>query len=427
MNTVCLPTLEELVRRTEIELDWPLLLEQIARHAVSAAAVRSIGARRPEETYQAARDRMRLTEQALEHYESGESLPVEAIPDTAELLARIERGTLATGLELRDVLLLLEQARWLRAVAQNQRLRRPILAAALDTDKSLERIAERLKASLEPDGTLADAASPELSRARRKLAEARRELMAQLKRLLSEYSDILRESFWAERDGRYVLPLRSDAHRALDGAILDSSGSGGTLYVEPRELLPFNNRLRCCEVEVYHEEQRILRQLSDLIARCLIAVRAAEAACILADELHAMARYSERVHACAIIPSAEPRIELRGARHPLLADRDDVVANDIELPSATALVISGPNAGGKTVILKQVGLAAFMVRAGIPLPVAPDSQMGWFEPVLCNLGDAQSITSSLSTFSAHVADLVVHLELRQFGNASTAGRSRRRN
>ena len=354
---------------------------------------------------------MRLTEQVLELYQSGETLPVENIPDTAELLGRIERGTLANGLELRDILLLLEQARRLRAVSQNQKLRRPVLAAALDTDKSLERIAERLAASLEPDGTLADSASPELARTRRNLAEARRGLMAQLKRLLGEYSDILRESYWAERGGRYVLPLRADAHRALDGAVLDSSSSGGTLYVEPRELLPFNNKLRCSEAEVYHEEQRILRQLSDMIARSLTPVRAAQAACILADELQAIARFSERVEGCAIVPTTDPRIELHAARHPLLSDRDDVVANDIELPSATALVISGPNAGGKTVILKQVGLAAFMVRAGIALPVAPESRMGWFEPVLCNLGDSQSITSSLSTFSGHVADLSAILSI----------------
>jgi DNA mismatch repair protein MutS2 len=354
---------------------------------------------------------MRLTQQVLELYQSGETLPVESIPDITELLDRVERGTGATGLELRDILRLLEQARRLRAVAQSQRLRRPILASALDTDKSLERIAERLTASLEPDGTLSDSATPELSRARRKLADARRDLMTELKRMLGEYADILRESFWAERDGRFVLPLRSDAHRALDGAVLDSSSSGGTLYVEPRELLPFNNRLRCCEAEVYHEEQRILRQLSDLIARSLLAVRAAELACIQADELHAIARYSESVSGVAIVPSLEPQIALHNARHPLLADRDSVVANDIALPAGNALVISGPNAGGKTVILKLIGLAAWMVRSGIPLPVAEDSQMGWFEPVLCNLGDAQSITSSLSTFSAHVADLSVILGL----------------
>ena len=405
MTTPCLPTLDELVRRTELELDWPLLLQRIAKQAVSAAAVRSIEAWQPQSSHQAACERMRLSAQALDLYESGFSLPVESFPDTAELLERIERGTVATGLELRDIAQLLEQARRLRAAAKEERMRRPLLASALETDSSLERIAERLASSLEADGTLSDSASPELARSRRKLGEARRELMSQLRRMLKEYSDILRESYWAERGGRYVLPLRSDAHRALEGAILDSSGSGGTLYVEPRELLPFNNNLRVCEAEVYHEEQRVLRQLSDLIARSLFAVRAAEAACIRADELHAIAHFSERLRGVAIIPSSEPHIELRDARHPLLAERDDVVANDIALPAATALVISGPNAGGKTVILKLVGLAAWMVRAGIPLSVGAESQIGFFDPVVCNLGDAQSITSSLSTFSAHVTDL----------------------
>jgi DNA mismatch repair protein MutS2 len=401
----------ELVRASELELDWPLLLDQLAQHAISAAAARSLRARRPLDDFEAACQSMRLSEQALSLYASGDALPVENFPDTAELLERIERGTLATGLELRDVQQLLEQARRLRAVAHAERSRRSLLAAALDSDPTLEQVAERLARSLESDGTLSDAASDELGRARRKLADARRDLTAQLRRLLVEYADILRESYWAERGGRAVLPLRADAHRALDGAVLDSSGSGGTLYVEPRELLPFNNRLRLCEAEVHHEEQRVLRQLSDLVARRLLAVRAAESACIQADELQAIARFSERTRAVPIVPSAEPLIDLKQARHPLLASRNDVVANDLALPAGCGLVISGPNAGGKTVLLKLVGLAAGMVRSGIPLPAGEGSQMGFFEPILCNLGDAQSIASSLSTFSAHVTDLAAILSL----------------
>ncbi len=404
-------TQHALIQRSEVELDWHLLLERVATFAVSAPAIESILAQRPEASHDAACERMRQTEQVLDLYSAGETLPIENVPDTAKLLERIERGTTAAGIELRDVLRVLEQAKRLRSVAKEQRMRRPLLAAALDTDPSLDRIVEQLSRSLEPDGTLSDNASPELARTRRKWSDARRELMAQLKKLLGDFSDILRENYWAERDGRYVLPLRADAHRALEGAVLDSSSSGGTLYVEPRELLPHNNRLRLCEVEVHHEEQRILRQLSDLVARSSFAVRAGVNACTRADVLQALARYGELVRGLAIIPLDEPVIDLRSARHPLLAANAQVVDNDIVLSPATALVISGPNAGGKTVILKQVGLAAWMVRAGIPLPVAEGSRMGWFEPVLCNLGDSQSITSSLSTFSAHVAELAAILRM----------------
>lgn len=403
-------TLASLLHKSAKELDWPLLLERIAAFAVSAPAVQAITQLQPEATFEAACSRMRQTEAVLDLYASGEKLPIENVPETAEILEQIERGTLVGGLELRDVLYLLEQARRLRSVAKAQRVRRPVLAEVIDSEPSLDRIAERLSSSIESDGTLSDSASPELARARKRWAEARRDLMTQLKRMMGEFGDVLRESYWAERDGRYVLPVRSDAHRALDGAVLDCSSSGGTLYVEPRELLPFNNRLRVCEVEVHHEEERVLRQLCDLVGRSIIAVRAAVAACTRADILQALARFGEQAQAYAVVPDSEPVIELRAARHPLLAARADVVSNDIQVAAASALVISGPNAGGKTVILKQVGLAAWMVRAGIPLPVADGSRMGWFEPVFCNLGDAQSITSSLSTFSAHVAELAAILE-----------------
>lgn len=404
-------TLPELTQQTEIELDWHLLLQQIAVHAVSAPAVRAILTEQPQTDFDSACLRMRQTEQALDLYMRGGSLPVENLSDVTELLDRLERGTLASGVELREVLCVLNQSRQLRGVAKEQQMRRPALAAVLHTDPSLERIAQKLASSIEADGTLSDSASPDLARARRKWADARRDLMTLLKGMLNDYSDLLRESYWAERDGRYVLPLRADAHRALDGAVLDSSGSGGTLYVEPRELLPHNNRLRVCELEVRNEEQRVLRQLSDLVASSVLSVRAAVHACTRADVLQALARFGEQTRAHALLPYPEPTIELRAARHPLLAASEHVVENDIVLPPATALIISGPNAGGKTVVLKQVGLFAWMVRSGIPLPVGDGSTMGWFEPVLCNLGDAQSITSSLSTFSAHVAELSVILDV----------------
>jgi DNA mismatch repair protein MutS2 len=402
-------TLDALVHKAHAELDWTLLREQIAGLAVSAPAVQALQQLQPETTFDAACARMRQTEAILDLFAAGEQLPIENVPDTADVLMRIERGTTVSALELRDIQLLLEQARRLRGVAKEQRLRRPVLAEAIDSEPSLDRITERLSSSIEADGTLSDSASPELARTRRRWADARRELMGQLKRMLNEFSDILRENYWAERDGRFVLPLRADAHRALEGAVLDSSSSGGTLYVEPRELLAFNNRLRLAEVEVHHEEERVLRQLCDLVARSIIAVRAAAAACTRADVLQAIARFGERTQSIAVVPAPEPVIELRSARHPLLATRGAVVSNDIALQPGSALVISGPNAGGKTVILKQVGLAAWMVRSGIPLAVADGSRMGWFEPVLCNLGDAQSITSSLSTFSAHVAELAAIL------------------
>jgi len=409
-------TLETLVHKASTELDWPLLLERIAEFAVSAPAAEAIRQLAPEASFESACVRMRQTEAILDLFAAGEKLPIENLPDTTELLQRIERGTVLSGLELRDLLCLLDQARRLRAVAKEQRLRRPVLAEAIDSEPSLDRIAQRLSTSIETDGTLSDAASPELARARKRFTEARREVMSQLKRMMGELGDILRENYWAERDGRYVLPLRADAHRAFDGAVLDCSSSGGTLYVEPRELLPFNNRLRVCEVEVRHEEDRVLRQLCDLVSRSIIAVRAAASACIRADALQALASFGEQTQAMAVLPNPEPVIDLRAARHPLLALGGSVVSNDIQLAAATALVISGPNAGGKTVILKQVGLAAWMVRCGIPLPVGDRSRMGWFEPVFCNLGDAQSITSSLSTFSAHVAELAGILE--QAGNGT---------
>ncbi|HET9931413.1 MAG TPA: Smr/MutS family protein, partial [Polyangiaceae bacterium] len=185
-----------------------------------------------------------------------------------------------------------------------------------------------------------------------------------------------------------------------------SSGSGSTLFVEPREVTDLGNRLRVREAAVAREVARVLAELSGLLAGLVGEVRAAFEACVEADALDALARFAIATRARPIDVADDDRMELSGARHPLLAlAGGEVVPNDIVLAGGKALVVSGPNAGGKTVALKCLGLFAWMARAGIPLPAREESHVGWFSRVLADVGDEQSLVRSLSTFSAHVENL----------------------
>ncbi|HVU02628.1 MAG TPA: Smr/MutS family protein [Polyangiaceae bacterium] len=391
------------------DLEWSPLLDRIARHTVSAAGGAAIRALSPTSEPEEANRRATLGRHALALLREGSPIPAAQTVPVAETLFRAERGGVLSGKELADVRRLLEAARVLRGYAASHAEGRPELAAALATPRSLDALAKEIDGAIDESGGVVDDATPELSRARKKVKDARRDLTSRLGDLLNRYGDVLRDRFYTERDGRYVLPVRSDAPFRVDGIVLGSSASGGTLYVEPREITELGNKLQVAEAEVEREIARVLASLSLSVKLVAGDVRAAEEVATRADVLASLARFGDEQDA-VFLPVAEGReIDLRTMRHPLLGE--DVVPNDVRLSRGRGLVVSGPNAGGKTVALKCLGLAVWMVRAGIPLPADGASRVGFFEPVLTDIGDEQSLERSLSTFSAHSARLAHYLDV----------------
>ncbi len=403
-------TPEALELRTERDLDWAALLDRVAGFASSPRGSGALRARRPAREFSEAQRLLACTRASLSLDARAVSLPRGELPELLDFLEQLARGMIATGLELRDLGKMLAFAKELRAFAREWRDEFPELTGALTSDARLDRLAQRLESSLDNDGALTDSASPELARCRKRVSEQRQELQGLVKRLLVSYSDVLRDQYFAERDGRYVLPVRADAHRAVEGSVLDASSSGSTLYVEPRELSQPSSRLRIAEAAVRDEEERIFRQLSEECRRALEALRCAESACTEADQQLALVRWAKATDSSALPLVSEPLLELRAMRHPLLLGQGfEVIANDLVQKSGQATVISGPNAGGKTVALKCLGLAVWMARSGIPIPAHPDSRVGWFSQIFTDVGDSQSLVSSLSTFSAHVRVLASFL------------------
>jgi DNA mismatch repair protein MutS2 len=396
---------------TRAALEWDALLECLASSCTSSAGkLRALGIV-PAPTLELARERNQVVAELLDADRLGLSPPLRSFPDVSEIVARTARGGVASAAELWQVRLLLELSAELRVFVRSQREAYPALCRLLETSPELDGLKDDLGHALEPDGSVADRASPELARARRQARELREELKRRLSALIDRYADVVQGDYYTEREGRYVLPLRSDAHLRVPGIVLGSSASGATLFVEPEELSGLGNRLRIQEAEALREAAKILSQLSGYVASDADAVLAAQRACEEADVLGALSRFARSARAIVLPLSERSELELCAARHPLLAlSQAHVVANDIAIDAGRALVISGPNAGGKTVALKTLGLVAWMARAGIPLPVAPESSVGWFDCVLADIGDEQSIARSLSTFSAHVQRLCRVLE-----------------
>jgi DNA mismatch repair protein MutS2 len=354
--------------------------------------------------------------EATRLHRDGEPLAIDELPDIGPALARLRvAGTLATE-ELRAVAAALAAARSLRRSLHARRHAVPALHAACSTDATLDEPLEALARSFESDGSLADHASPRLRELRSEFQASRARMLSRLDDLMGRYEGVLQDRFVTEREGRYVIPVRSDAHERFPGIVHGTSSSGSTLFVEPRAVIPIGNRLKMLEAEVVREELAICARLSTLLADALPSLDAAEKALARADLLAAIARLAADLDLTFPVLDDAPMMELSEARHPLLAldalaDKGKaVVPSDLAIAARHGVVVSGPNAGGKTVALKAMGLAALMIRAGLPLACGPESRIGLFDVVLTDVGDDQNLTKSLSTFSAHIQNLVSILE-----------------
>ena len=315
-------------------------------------------------------------------------------------------GTLTAQqlLEVRSTLVALhETKRFLEGNAEHA----PQLAAQASILSDRRALERDIDGSIDPGGEVRDEATTELAAARRESNQLAGDLQRRLARYLKDpdVSASLSDDFYTVRNDRYVLPVRADAKGAVRGIVHDASRSGTTLFIEPEAVVELNNKLKETELAVAREVFRVLRDLT---------ARVAEEAPTLRADIELLARIDlafARGHLSQQMQAVEPRVERDGVfrlaqlRHPLL-DPDEAVANDLQLGADWhVLVISGPNAGGKTVALKSLGLAALFVRAGLHVPADRGAQVALVDDVLADIGDGQDLRESLSTFSAHMVNL----------------------
>jgi len=391
------------------DLEWNALLTQIAGNCTSDLGSSRVRALTPLPSHDEATARARVVEQALATAMAGEPVPAAAVSAIDEVLEHFARAGVASAEDLWNVQLVMAAGANLQAFARQIHAQYPELARAIGGEGDVRGLRDAILKCIEPGGHIRDKASPALATARNEARTSRRRMLDALDKLTARYQDVLRDGSYVERDGRYGLPVRADAHRKVEGIVLGASSTGATLYVEPPQVTALANKTRIVQADVEREELRILTLLSGKCGEQLDTIRAAYEAAIDADVLAALARWGGEARAHVISPNAEPRIDLRAMRHPLLASDDAIVANNIALESGRALVISGPNAGGKTVALKCLGLAALMARAAIPIPAGAETTVGWFTQVLTDIGDEQSIARSLSSFSAEISLLAAYL------------------
>ncbi|WP_223646659.1 endonuclease MutS2 [Corallococcus sp. EGB] len=334
------------------------------------------------------------------------SLPLGGVSDLRNAVGHAEKGGVLEPRQLIDAAQLLFAFARTREALDERKERVPRLAEISKRLPFLEAMARRLDQCFEPDGTLSDRASPELKEARDRARGLHRRIKTRLDEMLHDltFTSKLRENYYTLRNGRYVVPVVSNYRAEVDGIVHNASQTGQTLFMEPQAMVGLGNDLAIAQSEVAEEELKVLQELSKLVGRESARILEGLEAVAELDEVEAIAVLSSDLDATTPTFVDVKELQLRSLRHPrLVLKGTEVVSNDVTLTEAArALVVSGPNAGGKTVTLTGVGLCALMLRAGLPIPVGEGSRMPLYRSVHSTVGDTQDLSQGLSSFSGHV-------------------------
>lgn len=400
----------DLQRRTLDALDWPYVLDALAEQTRTEAGAWAARNLEPAGGLTWVRAVMDAVDEAavLRDGEAG-SVRVGGVEDISAHVRRAARGLSLDKAELRNVGSTITALAELREYLDRHAAIAPTLAEWGEQIAIDAPLRTRLARAFDTRGELSETAYPVLGELRRKIAALERRARALLEELLGgdTLADYLQDSYVTVRSDRLVIPVKAQAKNLDIGIVHDASRSGQTVYIEPRQVVPVNNERRVAEAELAAEERRILQELSKEVGRHAYALYAALEAATQIDLAAARADLARRLGATRPQVGEDGCIELRAARHPvLLLDGVGVVPNDLTLTGThPVLVLTGPNAGGKTIALKTLGLAAQLVRVGCFVPAAEGSRVDYFEEVLADIGDQQSVHGGLSSFSGHLTCL----------------------
>jgi DNA mismatch repair protein MutS2 len=406
----------EVAESTLESLEWALVTDALRACCRTPLGLRLIpeaskGARFVQTLFEQSDDRVRTrlaeTSEARALLDGDYPPPLGSCADIASPLASAEKGGVLEASELIDIRRSLEA---MHATVQffdrrqEESPRLSDLARRIETAPELE---AQITLCLDPSGEVRDSASSTLAKARRDVQRLSGDLQSRIERSLS-HADIkphLSDQYYTVRNGRFVLPVKADAKGHVHGIVHDASRSGTTLFIEPDGMVELNNRHRQAELTVDREILRIMRDLSAAVGRDAARLRDGLEWMALLDLAVARGQLSRNMDAVEPEVGREGIFELPGLRHPLIPP-DECIANDLRLGRDFAvLLLSGPNAGGKTVALKSIALAALMVRAGLHVPADIGARVDLVDRVLADIGDHQDILESLSTFSAAMANL----------------------
>jgi DNA mismatch repair protein MutS2 len=407
-------------------LEYPKVLERLKAFCDFSASMELARTLEPTNSYDLALARLAETSEARKLF-SIQGVGIGGAHDIRPAADLAARGGVLDPQQLLDVKSTLISCRELKKSLERKMDEYPRLAQIAAGLPESHGVVDSITRVLSERGEVLDSASPKLASLRRESKIAHDRLMSRLRRYLTESANKLQEPIITQRDGRYVIPLRAEFKGQIKAIVHDQSSSGATLFVEPLPIVDLNNQVRELELQARDEERRILYELSGEIGEHREEFIYGIENLAMLDLIFAKAKYAEELKASAPVlhqlstvsnqrsdknekqelnVESQKLIRLLETRHPLL-DPQTVVPIDVDpKPGTRAIVITGPNTGGKTVSLKTVGLLVLMTQSGLHIPAQSGSELPCFHAVYADIGDEQSIEQSLSTFSGHITNII---------------------
>jgi DNA mismatch repair protein MutS2 len=403
-------------RSAEELLEFHRLREILAGYATCALGRRAVEKFEPRQDRRALEEEFVLIRESGAYLRTGAELGFGGLPDPAEWQGHLGMPVaVLEPEELLDAALLMDAATSVKATFHNQAAKWPKLAAVAESLGDFQPLAKAIRHAILPDGEISDDASPELRRIRGAIAQGRDRIQRSLQQILQMRGREAGEDYITLRNDRFVIPVKSGEKRAVPGVVHGASATGQTLFIEPLESIELNNRQVKLKEEEIAEIHRILAELTDRLRMHRKPLDAAAVRIGELDGIFARGRFAQAYDAVMPEFTEDGMMRLTSARNPVLeqalrAHGRRVVPVTMALGGVeTVMVISGPNTGGKTVTLKTAGLAALAAQSAIPV-AAERAEMPLFDRVLADIGDEQSITADLSTFSAHILNVKSMLE-----------------
>jgi len=402
----------QLLHKSFAQIGWKLIQDALASRALSPVTADRCHNLLPESDFALAELALQETSEMVFFLQSGEAFPLNSFEDIRPLLQEARETSFLPSDQCLKILKLLRLCRALRRTLE-KKIDTPLLQSLSLKLDPLPLLLKEIETCISDDGEIKENATPELKQALREVTTAKQKLEDRMAKLFSTaaFKEAMQDSYFTEREERLVVPIRAEYRSRVDGIVHDSSGSGQTLFIEPTQVIPLNNQLKICKLRVDQEKFKILQALALQMVLHQEPLCANLEALAELDLIHAKARLAQSMQAKKCPMNRDGNMNLIEARNPeLILNKHTVVPNDISWEASTrAIIISGPNTGGKTVTLKTIGLMSMMVRAGMFLPVREGSEIGFFPEVYADIGDDQSIQLSLSTFSGHLQKIILIL------------------
>lgn len=395
-------------------LEFNRIKTALAHYLVSAAGCQELAALMPATDFDTVHQMLEETTDGADILRLEGGIPLPKLADVKPQMKRLRIGANLNGTELAQVTKVLQASMSVQNFFDQMRekkIKLRVLEGVVDRLVTIPSVTRRLVQSVDPDGRITDEASPKLHGIRQLITKTEDEIRTQMDHYTTGKSaKYLSEPIVTVRNDRFVIPVLARYRNKFGGVVHDQSASGQTLYIEPGAVMEDNNRLRQAQIEEKQEVLRVLAELSALITPYRHDILKNEQLLGHLDFVNAKAALAHQMKASLPLLSRDNVVNLRKARHPLIA-RDKVVANDIKIgKDYQAIIITGPNTGGKTITLKTLGIIQLMGQSGLFIPTEEGSTIAVFDNIFADIGDEQSLEQNLSTFSGHMDNVKAILD-----------------